>query len=321
MPRESGLYRSDLAQTGSDATSSALVAELRALAVRQQGVVSRPQILGAGLSRHWIDLHLKKGWLQLVHRGVYRVGPVEAPHQLEMAALLACGAGAVLSHQSAAALWEILPHPGARVPVTVSTTRNLRGRSSGIRVYRVRGHRSDEVTCLGVLQLTTPARTLLDVAGALSARDLEQAVARADRRRLLDRSQLELLLSRYPRRPGRARIRTVLASLDGPVLTRSVAEERFIALIRKVGLPLPQTNVLVSGFEVDALWQEERLIAEIDGFAFHSARVVFEKDRHRDGVLTAAGYRVLRITWRQLTQEPETLLVHLAQALAGRGAP
>ena len=291
------------------------VAQLKALALRQHGVVSRSQMLGVGLSGHWIDRHLKKGWLELVHRGVYRVGPVVAPHQREMAALLACGAGAVLSHRSAAALWEIVPHPGARVPVAVSTTRNLRSRSSGIRIYRFRSLGRDEVTSLGGLQLTTPARTLLDLSGTLPSRDLEQAVARADRRRLLHRSRLELLLARYPRRPGRSRIRTVLASMDGPILTRSEAEERFISLIRKVGLPLPQTNVLVNGFEVDALWQEERLIAEIDGFAFHSTRVVFEKDRHRDGVLTAAGYRVLRITWRQLTEESETLLVQLAQAL------
>lgn len=297
------------------------VAQLKALAVQQQGVISRPQILGLGLSRHWIDLHLKKGWLELVHRGVYRVGPVEALHQREMAALLVCGAGAVLSHMSAAALWELLPPSDAREPITVSTVRNLRGRRSGVRVCRVMSLGPDEITCLGGLQLTTPARTLLDLAGALSARALEQAVARADRQRLLDRSQLGVLLARYPRRPGRRRLRAVLASLDGPDLTRSEAEERFVALIRKVGLPLPRTNVLVSGFEVDAFWQEERLVVEIDGFAFHSARAAFENDRHRDGVLTAAGFRVLRVTWRQLTQEPEAVMVRLARALAATGAP
>jgi very-short-patch-repair endonuclease len=290
--------------------------QVKALAAQQHGVVSRRQMLRAGISRHWIDLHLKKGWLEPLHRGVYQVGPVEAPHRREMAALLTCGAGAVLSHQSAAALWELLPSPEPRMPVAVSTTRNLRGRESGIRVFRVTSLGADEVSSLNSLLLTSASRTLLDLAGSLSARELERAMSRADRQRLLDRKELELLLSRYPRRPGRTGLQTLLASPDGPALTRSEAEERFIALIRKGGLRLPEMNVMMRGFEVDAFWRAERLVVEIDGFAFHSARAAFEWDRQRDGVLTAAGLRVLRITWRQLTREPEALLVRLAQALA-----
>jgi very-short-patch-repair endonuclease len=251
--------------------SAAPDTQIKVLAARQHGVVSRWQLLRAGISRHWIDLHLKRGWLEPVHRGVYQVGPVSAPHQREMAALLACGAGAVLSHQTAAALWELLPPFGPKVPVT--------------------------------------------------ARELERAVARADRQRTLDRKQLELLLSRYPRRPGRTSLLTLLASPDDPVLTRSEAEERFIALIRKGGLRPPEMNVMVKGFEVDAFWRAERLVVEVDGFAFHSARAAFERDRQRDGVLMAAGLRVIRITWCQLTLAPEALLVQLVQTLAASGAP
>jgi very-short-patch-repair endonuclease/predicted transcriptional regulator of viral defense system len=301
--------------------SAAPDTQIKVLAARQHGVVSRWQLLRAGISRHWIDLHLKRGWLEPVHRGVYQVGPVSAPHQREMAALLACGAGAVLSHQTAAALWELLPPFGPKVPVTVSTRRNLRGRSSGIHVYRVRSLGADEVSSLGNLHLTSPSRTLLDLAGSLSARELERAMSRADRQRLLDRKELELLLSRYPRRPGRTSLLTLLASPDGPVLTRSEAEERFIALIRKGGLRPPEMNVMVKGFEVDAFWRAERLVVEVDGFAFHSARAAFERDRQRDGVLMAAGLRVIRITWCQLTLAPEALLVQLAQTLAASGAP
>jgi very-short-patch-repair endonuclease len=185
----------------------------------------------------------------------------------------------------------------------------------------VRSLGEDEVSSLGNLHLTSPSRTLLDLSGSFSARELERVMARAERQRILDRKQLELLLSRYPRRPGRTSLLALLTSPGGPVLTRSEAEERFIALVRKGRLRPPEMNVMVRGFEVDAFWLEERLIVEVDGFAFHSTRAEFERDRQRDRVLMAAGLRVLRITWRQLTREPEALLVQLAQALAVSGAP
>jgi very-short-patch-repair endonuclease len=147
---------------------------------------------------------------------------------------------------------------------------------------------------------------------------LEQALALADRKRISYRKPLELLLARYPRRRGGPLLRTLLADPDGPAFTRSEAEERFLALIRKAGLRPPKLNVKVRGFEVDALWRTERLVGEIDGYAYHSTRVDFERDRDRDGVLAAAGFRVMRIFWHQLTQEPEALLVRLAQALVVR---
>jgi very-short-patch-repair endonuclease len=284
-------------------------------------VVSRWQLLRVGSTRHSIDHQVKRGWLELIHRGVYRVGVAAAPHQREMAALLACGAGVVLSHQSAAVLWELLPPPGAMVPVTVSTTRHLRGRSSGFRVVRTRGLGADEVSHLGSLRLTNVSRTLLDLAGSLSAHDLERAMAQANQQRLLDTRQLELLLTRYPRRSGRARIAALLNSPDGPLLTRSEAEARFLALIRKGGLRLPETNVVVQGFEVDVLWRAERLVVEIDGFAFHATRAAFERDRQRDRVLAAAGLCVIRVTWSELILKPEMLLVQLAETLACRRAP
>jgi very-short-patch-repair endonuclease len=185
----------------------------------------------------------------------------------------------------------------------------------------VRSLGADEVSHLDGLLLTNVSRTLLDLAGSLSARELEQVMARADRERHLDMRHLELLLTRYPRRPGRTSLLALLASPDGPQLTRSEAEERFIALLRKGRLCLPEMNVLVRGFEVDAFWRAERLVAEIDGFAFHSTRAAFERDRQRDRALAAAGLRVLRITWRELTLEPEALLVELAQTLAAGSLP
>jgi very-short-patch-repair endonuclease len=284
-------------------------------------VVAQWQLQRAGVPRHRIAYQLRKRWLESIYRGIYQVGPIAPPRHREMAAVLACGVGAVLSHQSAGGLWDLIPLPPATAPVTVSTTRDLRGRGSGLRLYSVASLREDEVTHLDALPLTTPTRTLLDLAGTLSTRELEQALARADRQRLLDLIQIEALLARHPRRRGNARLRALLAAPNAPALTRSEAEERFLALVRKAGLRHPETNVAIRGFEVDALWRAERLVVEIDGFAFHSAPAAFERDRQRDGVLTAAGLRVLRITWSQLTREPEVVLVRLAQALTARGAP
>jgi very-short-patch-repair endonuclease len=326
-PEQSDSDRRNMARTVSDegfATTAdhaaGPVAGFLALAARQHGVVTGRQLMRAGSTRYAIGHYLKTGWLEPMHRGVYGVGPVMAPHRREMAALLACGPGAVLSHRSAAALWEMLPAPPVMVPVTLSTTRDLRGRTSGIRVYRVRGLDADEVSVVRGLRVTHAARTLLDLAASLSVRDLERAMARADRKGFLDRRCLELLLTRYPRRPGRTRLAALLEGDAGPTLTRSEAEERFLALIRRAGLRDPEMNVVVQDYEVDALWRAERLVVEIDGFAFHSTRAVFERDRQRDRELTAAGLTVLRITWRELTLQPEALLVQLAQALANRGA-
>jgi very-short-patch-repair endonuclease len=150
---------------------------------------------------------------------------------------------------------------------------------------------------------------------------LEQVIARADRKKLLNREQLDILLARHSRRRGNARLRALLSSPAGPAFTRSEAEERFLTLVRNAGLRAPEMNVTVRGFEVDALWERERLIVEIDGFAFHSSPTAFERDRRRDGILAAAGFRVLRVTWRQLTRETDSLLVCLAQALVTRDMP
>lgn len=291
-----------------------------ALAAEQHGVVARGQLARAGIPAHTIKHRLKKGWLESIHRGVYRVGPIISPRCREMAALLACGPGAALSHRSAGALLGLLPSPPATAPVVISTIRDVRGMGRSIRIYRVRTLNADEVSHLDGLSLTTPTRTLLDLAGTLSTRQLEQVLARADRDGHLDREEIGSLLARYPRRPGAARLHALLAAPTGPAFTRSEAEERFLTLIRKAGLRPPETNVGVRGFEVDAFWREERLVVEIDGFAFHSSRSDFEKDRRRDGELAAAGLRVMRFTWLELTQRPEALLVRLAQALVARDA-
>ncbi|MEX1184534.1 MAG: DUF559 domain-containing protein [Gemmatimonadota bacterium] len=288
------------------------------IAGRQHGVVSRGQILAAGVPADAIDVRLQDGQLQRVFRGVYQVGPIAAPRAREMAAALACDGHAVIADRSAGAQWQlVLARPAADINLIVA--RSDHGRRPGMKARRERTLRPDEVTTLEGIPITTPARTLLDLAACVSPRELERALAEAFARNLTTRPAMLRLLELHPTHRGAAALRALLDA--GPALTRSEAEDRFLALMRKARLPLPETNVTVGDYEVDFLWRTHRLVVEIDGFAFHSSVRKFESDRERDAVLAARGFSVIRVTWRQLTTEPEAVLVRLAQALArsGRG--
>jgi very-short-patch-repair endonuclease/predicted transcriptional regulator of viral defense system len=289
------------------------------LAARQHGQVGRWQLLEAGVSADVVDRRLKKRRLRPVHWGVYSVGPLVSPLAREMAAVLACANRAVISHGSAAALLQLLPRDSSE-PVEVTLPGSDHGRRPGIRAHRVRGLPADEVTEFDGIPITTAARTLLDLAGASgpcrrSDRELERVVAEVLSRRLASQAAVVKLLERYPRRSGSRRLRAIV-DLGPPPLTRSEAEARFLALVRRGGLPAPETNVTLGSYQVDALWRAERLVVEVDGFAFHSSARMFESDRRRDATLAAAGVRVIRVTWRQIVGEPEGVLVRLAQALA-----
>lgn len=284
------------------------------LAARQHGVVAREQLLAAGVPAHRIAYRVKSGRLHQLFRGVYRVGPLAVPHEAAMAAVLACGREALLSHRAAAELWQLLP-PRSGAIMDVIIRRSCRRPGRGVRVHRVATLRADESTHLDGIPLTTAARTLLDLAGCVEESELERALAHADRLGLADRDDIARLLVQHPRRAGARSLRALVAG-EAAALTRSEAEARFLRLVRKAQLPEPEANVGISGFEVDFLWRRERLIVEIDGFAFHSPRIMFESDRRRDAVLAADGLRVMRVTWRQLTTESEAVLARLAQALA-----
>ena len=235
-----------------------------------------------------------------------------------MAATLACGDGALLSHSTAAVLWGLRP-PDDVIHVTV-TGRNVRG-PEGVRVHRIQALHPGDATRRDALPVTSPARTLLDLAAHLSGRDLNRAADEARVHRLVTDRSLNEQFDRYPRHRGRAALRKAIR--PEPALTRSEAERRLLELIRAARLPEPRTNVRVGRHEVDFLWSEHALVVEVDGYAFHSTRAAFERDRRRDAELQAAGYRVIRITWRQLTEKPEavvaTLAVATASASAGRG--
>jgi very-short-patch-repair endonuclease len=291
---------------------------IRALAARQHGVVRRAQLLEAGVAPHAVAYRVAKGRLHPLHRGVYRVGPVAAPLEREMAGVLACGATAVLSHHSAGGVWTLLSRGPGVVPVEVSSQGGYRAPDRGLRLHRVVPFEADEVTTFEGIPITTPARTLLDLAGRLDVWELERAVARADRQKLVTIEALDALLARHPGRAGCRALRAVLGRNGGSLLTRSDAEARFLGLVREALLPPTEANVAVEGFEVDFLWRGARLVVEVDGFEYHASRSAFERDRRRDAVLAASGFRVIRVTWRQLTSEAKPLLARVARALGER---
>jgi very-short-patch-repair endonuclease len=284
------------------------------LAAKQHGVVSSHQLLHAGVSSSALQRRQRAGLVRRLHHGVYHIGAVEAPHAREMAAVLACRGDALISLCSAGVLWEITPRSSTADPVDVITPHSDHSRRPGIRARRIRTLRPDEATKRHRIPVTTVARTLLDLAGVLGDRELERAAAEAYARRLTTRAAVMRMLAHHTGKPGVRRLLDLVGSTK-PALTRSEAEERLLDLIRRVGLPAPATNVRVCGYEVDFHWRSERLVTEVDGFAFHSSARRFESDRQRDAALTAAGMRVMRVTWRQIRDEPEKTLVRLGQAL------
>lgn len=283
------------------------------LASEQHGVVSRRGLIDQGVPAHVVDHLAKTRVLDPVHRGVYRVGRNLTARGREMAAILACGPAAVISHRSAAAMWQLLPTRRAPVRPEV-VLRSGNRRRPGVRVRRLSNLSDDEVTVLDGI----PVRTLLDLADDARPRTLERAVTEAMARRLVDPNALQEIMARHAGERGASRFRAALND-DTPALIRSEAEQRFLDLVRKARLALPETNVVVAGHEVDFYWRARGLAVEMDGFAFHSTRRAFERDRRRDLALAAAGVRVVRLTWRRLHSEPEAILVLLALALADTG--
>jgi very-short-patch-repair endonuclease len=282
------------------------------LADQQHGLVTRTQALRLGLSADCVDGRVRAKKFQPVQRGVYRIGPASV-HEAVMAAVLSCP-GSVASHRSAGFLWNVAPCPGT---VDLIVCRD-HGHLPGIRAHRARLN-SDEVTEVEGIPVAVLSRTLVDLAPILSRREMEQTLARAERTRFPMDELLELL-ARFRNRPGARRLRKLLDDDGRLALTRSEAEERFLALIRKAELDPPEVNVPLAGFEVDFAWRTERIIVEVDGYECHSSRSSFEGDRQRDAKLAAQGFLVMRVTWRQLAREPEAMLVRLAQALAVAGA-
>jgi very-short-patch-repair endonuclease len=261
---------------------------LAQVAGRQYGVVSRRQLLAMGFDRGGIERRLDAGRLHRLHRGVYAVGHTIVNRDGRyLAAVLACGPGAVLSHRSAAALWGIRPTAAPRIDVTVAHTSGVRS-TAAIVVHRSR--RPVQTTTLERIPVTTAGQTLADLATALPRRQLEKAAEMAEALRL------DVVVDEG--HPGARRLREAAAH-DLTHTTRSPLEDEFLELCDRFDIPRPLVNARIEGFEVDFCWPEQRLIVETDG-RHHLTRAAFERDRIRDAVLTARGWRVMRVTAWQM---------------------
>jgi very-short-patch-repair endonuclease len=183
-------------------------------------------------------------------------------------------------------------------------------------VHRSRSLEARDTGRIERLRVTSPARTIFDLAAECSAAELETVYAEAERRHGVARSALADQLERNRGRPGAGALRALLERSERPALTRSKAERKLLALLRHSGCPSPAANQRVARYEVDLLWERQRLVVEFDGFEFHSDRGAFERDRRRDAELQARGYRVIRVTWRQLIDDPEAVVDRIRRTLA-----
>jgi very-short-patch-repair endonuclease len=280
------------------------------LAARQFGHVTYQQLGALGLSRHQIDRRVRSGQLIRVHHGVYAVGhPRPEAIARSEAAVLACGDAAVLGYFSGAALWE-MRSVWPKIPEVIVPTRR---RPAGIRIHvhptletrDIRRHRG--------IRVTSPARTLYDIAPKLTAAQLARAANEARLKGHLRPHDLEDILSRYP---GAPLLRALIQQPTGP--TRSEFEDRFLVFARRYDLPTPNLNVRVAGYEVDVMFPAHKVIVELDGYEYHQGRRSFERDRERDAALLAAGYVTIRITWERLTTQPEREAARLEAILRSR---
>ncbi len=290
--------------------------ELAALAASQHGVVATRQLLEIGYETGAICRRVKDRRLRRVHHGVYTTGHTHLSIKGQfMAAVLACGPEAILSHHAAAALWDLRPIPQGQIDVTAPGKRS----HPGVRCHISSNLPAADRTEIDGIPVTGLERTYLDYAEQANRRQLTVALEVAQRRLILDHRKLIDLIDRSPGRRGRKPLRQTIAQLtDDPPWTQSELEERFHGLIRAAHLPPPQTNVLINGVLVDFAWPAHRLIVEVDGYAYHRGRRQFEDDRRRDTELQKAGWRVIRVTHRRVVNDAESLISDIRAFLTTR---
>jgi very-short-patch-repair endonuclease len=273
------------------------------LAARQHGVVARAQLLALGFDAGAITYRVKAGRLHPVHRGVYAAGHrPPSPLARAMAAVLACGPDALLSHRSAGALWRILPTWPVRSDVTAPTSRRHRG----IHVHR--SPHAETTTHYGI-RVTTPARTLVDLADVLPPKHLTRALNEAQVQRLISPAELTTLFTRYPGR------RTAQLTPERGA-TKSTLEDDFTRFLKRHRLPLPERNQTIAGHEVDAVYRDHRLVIELDSRQFHATTQAFENDRDRDADLLNAGFPAIRITHHRLKHHATKEATRLREILS-----
>lgn len=321
---------------GGESLGSGADRTVAALAGRQHGVVARWQLLRAGVTRRQIERRLRGGRLYELHRGIYLVGhEVAPPYAAETAAVLAARGRGAVGARSAAALWGMQPYPSPGdicviVPPGVEVVR------PGIAVRRSRVAPGD-VRRLHGLPVTSPARTILDIAAILSASgpgrqrgqrgralaprrlsELEQLIAQAEYARLTTARELGERLARKPGMRGSRMLREILGLEGGAQRTRSKPEEGLVSLLRRHGIGGFEANARIHGYEVDILWRELAFAVEVDGWDGHSGRVAFERDRIKLAQLSARGVDVMPVTPRELRRNPDAVVERIASGVRRR---
>ncbi|MGN6169331.1 MAG: DUF559 domain-containing protein [Solirubrobacteraceae bacterium] len=292
------------------------VERLAAIASLQRGRVARRQLLAAGIGSRVIDHMVERGLLRREHTGVYAVvSTAPVPLARETAALLACGDRAILSHTSAGAVWELIACTGGPVDVTLADSKARRQRP-GIKLHRSGTLLKRDVRIHNGLPLTSPARTLLGLAARLDRRSLERALDEAlVVCKVVSRPQVLDVLERANGHAGASMLRALMARRSNSSITHSDAERRCLELIRKAGLPEPQTQARIAGYTVDLLWPAERVVFEIDGYSFHTSRFAFDRDRRKDAALKSAGYDPNRLSRDQVMFESYAAVAAISSAL------
>jgi Transcriptional regulator, AbiEi antitoxin len=280
------------------------------LASSQHGVVTRTQLLRAGVTTHEIRHRIDSGALLREHRGVYRVGhrapSLEARY---LAAVLACGDGARLSGRAAAHLLSLLKGPVPAPEVTAPVQRLVRG----VRVRRTKLDAADRAAHRGI-PVTAVPRTLIDLAADLSLDDLARACHEAGVRYRTTPAHLTAALNRRPpNTPGAAKLKRIIEG-DARV-TLSTLERRFLEILHEHGLPLPRTNRPAGAHRVDCRWPDRRHTVELDSYRFHHSRHAWQQDRRRERDARARGDDFRRYTYADVFEEPSQMLAELCHLL------
>jgi hypothetical protein len=286
------------------------------VASTQHGVIDLQQLRDAGLEVGAIYSRVRSGRLHRLHSRVFAVGHTRLSREGHwLAAVLALGDGALLSHVSAAALWGLRASSSAAIHVTVPSSVGRRHRT-GLVVHRSRTITAADRDERDAIRVTSVARTLLDLAGMLAPGPLERAVERSLSLRLFDLAAVDAVIALNATRPGATTLaRIVATSHDEPPLTRSQLEALMRDLCAAHDIPRPEVNAQIEGVEVDFFWRAQRLIVETDGHETHGTRAAFENDRAKDARLTMLGYRVVRFTHSQLVYAPQTVATTLKSLL------
>lgn len=291
--------------------------QLSELATRQHGVVSIRQLTKRlGYSRSAVSRAVEAGRLHRLYRGVFAVGHLDINPLGEcLAAVLACGPEALLSHRSAAWLWGVStrgPHP---IEVIAANSRKAR---ESIRTHRSRGITGADRALRERIPVTSLARTLLDCAAAVPFGLLQRYLERSEELRLFDLREVEELLGRTGGHPGRGPLRNAINLYKPSSFSRSTKEKLLFSLIMRAGLPQPRANYVECGYELDFYWPELRFTVELDLFETHGTRAAFERDRKRQEDLKLAGIEMVRISGRRLEREPHEVIARVARLLDQR---